>query len=366
MTVYKRTPTSAWVYDYWHHGVRHTGATGAATKREAKAYETRHREAARGETSSGGTLRITLGAALALYVEQHDMGASTRASYASRARCLALTVDVALAAHEVTTAVILRAAGAWTQAGAGGNTQRAYLKLMRAALAYARRRGYRVARDVEWPAPRTERKTRHLSEAEQAALVLALRPAARWRPGVLPHVWRAWVDQSDLVVALLDTGCRHGEVVALPWSAVKLGEKLIVVQRWKTQRTDTVAMTRRVAAVLARRRLEDPEGLWVFAGAQWGAGGHRGYSTRGIHAVMDACGFNPPSRVAVEGRATVHSLRHTFASRLVARHGLAFVRDRLGHSNVQQTERYAHLDRARGALEAAATLDAMESIHEQA
>jgi len=61
---------------------------------------------------------------------------------------------------------------------------------------------------------------------------------------------------------------------------------------------------------------------------------------------MTAVGLNTPDTVAKYGRATVHSLRHTFASWLIQNGaGIEEVADALGHASLNMTRRYAHLSK---------------------
>ena len=73
-------------------------------------------------------------------------------------------------------------------------------------------------------------------------------------------------------------------------------------------------------------------------------------SSRSIHRAMEACGLNTPEKVAEMGRATIHSLRHTFASLLLQNGAsLADIQSALGHSTLAMTMRYAHLLQAESA-----------------
>jgi hypothetical protein len=64
-----------------------------------------------------------------------------------------------------------------------------------------------------------------------------------------------------------------------------------------------------------------------------------------IKKAIDKAGLNDPHVVKDKGgKVTIHTLRHTFASRLVqAGVSLAKVSKLLGHSSVTTTEIYAHL-----------------------
>jgi site-specific recombinase XerD len=66
-----------------------------------------------------------------------------------------------------------------------------------------------------------------------------------------------------------------------------------------------------------------------------------------IPEAMDRAGLNAPEIVREHGRATIHSLRHTYASWLLAGGAdLADVQGALGHTTLAMTRRYAHLSKA--------------------
>ena len=76
----------------------------------------------------------------------------------------------------------------------------------------------------------------------------------------------------------------------------------------------------------------------------------------------DRAGLNEPHKVERFGRATVHSLRDTFASRLI-QNGLdiAKVSKLLGHATLLQTQKYSHLIPSEDAAVAASILDDLVS-----
>lgn len=119
--------------------------------------------------------------------------------------------------------------------------------------------------------------------------------------------------------------------------------------------------------------------LWAICGLAVGMGVVTGYGPSGktsgcyagkadvavawqrgsgaIARAFERSGVNAPHKVERDGKATVHSLRHTFASWCLQK-GLSLpeVQELLGHSDMSMTRRYAHLatgvtvERAKGVL----------------
>lgn len=82
---------------------------------------------------------------------------------------------------------------------------------------------------------------------------------------------------------------------------------------------------------------------------------------RALQRAMDRAGLNSPHMVKRHGKATPHTLRHTYASKLVQRGmSLYAVQHMLGHASPTTTKRYAALAPDMVADEAAALLDGIE------
>ena len=106
-------------------------------------------------------------------------------------------------------------------------------------------------------------------------------------------------------------------------------------------------MTSRVREVL-QRRSEEKQTAYLFTNEK--GNGPRNHATNGIKKAMKRAGIK---------EFTIHDFRHTCASRLI-QNGLSLyeVASILGHTDVQTTQRYAHLEcrdvsqRARDIVEA--------------
>jgi len=225
------------------------------------------------------------------------------------------------------------------------------LQTLRAAIHLARDLGYHVNLHINWPTKdlKTKRgRLRFLTKEEELRLLAELDPNRGGR-GLAPVEERQpnqlsqMQDNYDFVIALLDTGMRYDEMAKLPWSAVDSRTGIIRIYRNKVDLADTFHMTDRLKEVMSRRfSKRQPQARYVFESQN---GGPRGYTVQGIRKAIDRAGLNDLD-VAKEkgGKVTIHTLRHTFASRLVqAGVSLVKVSKLLGHSSVTTTEIYAHL-----------------------
>lgn len=147
---------------------------------------------------------------------------------------------------------------------------------------------------------------------------------------------RLRADWGEFSVFLVETGCRVGEAVGLRWEEV--GEGSVHLRRTKGAKARRIPLTKRALAALASR-------------PRTGAGPWSEVSTsawnKAFARARDGAGL--------DREVVPHALRHTCASRLLAKGvALATVKEWLGHASITTTMRYAHLEA--GALDAAARL----------
>ncbi|MFL5090523.1 MAG: site-specific tyrosine recombinase XerD [Xanthobacteraceae bacterium] len=148
-----------------------------------------------------------------------------------------------------------------------------------------------------------------------------------------------------LLEVLYATGLRVSELVALPASAARRSERMLIV-RGKGDRERMVplndaakrAMTdyRAVLSEAARG-----ESKWLFP--SFGASGHitRQHFARELKELAAATGLRP-------SRVSPHVLRHAFASHLLQNGAdLRSVQTLLGHADISTTQIYTHVSRAR-------------------
>lgn len=146
----------------------------------------------------------------------------------------------------------------------------------------------------------------------------------------------------EMMVFALNTGLRVGELRALHWEDVDLLSGVITVRRAasrhiigtpKSNRYRTVPLNTSAVAILNSLLNKGVRSGLVFTQTDELLSYHT--ATKHLHRAAKAAGVSVFSW---------HTLRHTFASRLVQRGaGMRAIQSLLGHSTVVMTERYAHL-----------------------
>ncbi len=186
---------------------------------------------------------------------------------------------------------------------------------------------------------REKRLPTTLSEAEVDRLLEAARSTGRTEPDRLRH--------TCLLELLYATGMRVSELVTLPVSAAR-GNPHVLLIRGKGGRERLVPLTPPARAALA---------TWVSTrDARMGKAGTEGVATRFLFPSHGRAGHLTRHRFYVlikeiavaagvsPGKVTPHTLRHAFATHLLA-HGadLRAIQTLLGHADVSTTEIYTHV-----------------------
>jgi integrase len=155
---------------------------------------------------------------------------------------------------------------------------------------------------------------------------------------LLEALARRSVRLYEMSLISLNCGLRAGEIHALKWADLDLQRGTVSVLDGKGWNR-VVPMPRAVIEMLSAKDRTSPDDL-IFPSRK---GNQKVWVSRTFARVVNELGFN-------EGisdrrhRVSFHTLRHTYASWLVERGvDLYMVKELLGHSTVQLTERYAHL-----------------------
>lgn len=150
----------------------------------------------------------------------------------------------------------------------------------------------------------------------------------------------------DLAVLLLDTGVRLGEGLTLTWDSIDFEHNVIHVWRSKTDTDSMISMTNRLRAVLQKRNRFTN---YVFEGRKI-----EGKDPQPLSNVV-------PIRKAIKKinpEMTIHTCRHTFATRLVMNGVTLYeVSKLLGHTDLKTSQRYSHLEHIESSMKAADVLN---------
>jgi len=207
------------------------------------------------------------------------------------------------------------------------------------AIRYAKKLGYQVS-DFELPTIKLPKgRLRYLSNEEEQRLLAEIDPY-RHVEGMPafnqrnPLVKQQMIDLYHLIIVLLDTGARHGEICQLEWGNINLEKRTIALWRPKVQNESVIYMTDRVVEIL-NERYRKRTTKYLFTNKQ-------GLARKTLtHVIQRAF-----RRAGLEG-CSAHTLRHTHATRLI-QNGLNLyeVKEILGHSDIKTTMRYAHIEQA--------------------
>ncbi len=145
-----------------------------------------------------------------------------------------------------------------------------------------------------------------------------------------------------LLEVVYATGLRVSELVALPASAARREQHMLVV-RGKGGKERLVPLNKEAKRAMAEYldlRAEagrDSQSKWLFP--SFGEQGHltRQHFARELKAIGQACGIQP-------ARLSPHVLRHAFASHLLHNGAdLRVVQSLLGHADISTTQIYTHV-----------------------
>lgn len=143
----------------------------------------------------------------------------------------------------------------------------------------------------------------------------------------------------NMALLSLHTGLRMGEITGLKWCHVDTERGIIRIMNPKGGEGRAVYMTEKIKAVFDAMQHEEPESF-VFTRTD---GGQLKEMPRIFFEVVAELGFNNGITDARQ-KVVAHTLRHTFASwHVMAGTDIYTLKELLGHSVIQMTERYSHL-----------------------
>lgn len=347
MGVFKRSTSKYWYYEFQFEGERYRGSTKQTNKRAALEFERQTLEDLKGRKLKGYTGVMTLGAVVDLYEAKHLPTTRSAKAINPQIKAVRELLPLDKPIHEVTQDDVMGMFNTLIDRGMAEYTASLYVTRLRAIIGWMGEHNQRIAMPVigKWPKGKRRKRERVLSVSEEHRLLEVLDPD-RAAPGMNPVMRRNMVDAYDVAIMLIDTGARISEAVSATWSSIDWANETIELYRIKTDSLSTVPLSPRLIEVLERRREFTEGSAYVFPSVSNNPRAtlpHMSTDSQQLGMAFDRAGLNEPHMVQRYGRATVHTLRHTFITRL-AEKGIDpwTLKDVAGHGNLQTTLGYVH------------------------
>jgi integrase len=321
MSVYKRGDKAVFYMNFTVDGVRVTRSTGKFTKKEAKLVEAVEKK----RMMEDGALsprekaaRMLLSTAIQkTYDERWKDNKDGLKSMRLAERAMELIGDIPIS--KVDDDVIKLLVKMLEGSGIKGATVNRYLATIKTLLRHHRQPWEHIKLKKE-----SKGRIRVLTREEEATVVSLLRN--------MNHNSRRchFPEVADLVEVLVDTGCRLSEVLDLRYDDINFEANLITIWINKGDKPRSIPMTVRVGTILQTRRINEASKPFTIG---------RDQAENAWTWVRKTMGLSGDTEFVI------HALRHTNATRLIDKGiDLYTVKEWLGHSTIQVTERYAHLN----------------------
>ena len=138
-----------------------------------------------------------------------------------------------------------------------------------------------------------------------------------------------------VIMLIYDTGMRISEAISVKLNDIDADRRLIHVRAGKGKKDRIVPLSERLYSCIQEYIKTYLPGEYLFEGTS----GHH-YSARSVQQVFRRA----LARTGIKKHATVHSLRHSFATHLLEKGtDLRIIQELLGHANLKTTEIYTHV-----------------------
>ncbi len=336
MSVLKRGNSKYWYIQFQLNGRTYIRSSRTMNKKAAEQMETDWKSKLHAQQFLGVKDRISIRQAIEQYFES-KRGTPYHLPLMATGKSVLRLLPVSKPLDELNAHDLERYKRDRIAEGVTPQTIKHGLNLIRGTWKFARKLGYQT-NDLEFPEIKMSKTPlRYLNDDEEKRFLANLDPKREGK-GFRPYperdaeTKRCLQDAYDLVILLLDTGARYGEIANIEWSRINLEDRSINLWRPKVQNETVLYMTDRVYDVLSRRN-QTQASPYVFQNRK---GGPRGYVAQSIRKALRKAGLRD---------CRIHTFRHTHASRLI-QNGMSVyeVREVLGHTDIKTTMRYAHLE----------------------
>jgi len=336
MSVIKRDNSKHWYIQFQLNQKTYIKSSRTTDKRVAEQMEREWRRKLHAQDFLGEREPITIFNAMNLYLDSKK-GTPGYSTLRYHMKIVNRLMNTHRYLHDLASEDLEKFKSTRQMEGKSPQTIKHHFNLIRGSVKHANRMGYKTPELSYLVIKLPKYKLRYLSQEEEKRLLEELNPhreGSGLKPYEIrqPQVKRFMHDAYDLVVMLLDTGARYTEIADMEWKQINLDNRTIHLWRPKVQNQSILFMTDRVYRILSRR-CNHKSSPYVFTNQK---GEKRGYSSVCIRKAFRRAGL---------GDCTIHTLRHTLASRLI-QNGMSIyeVKEILGHADIKTTMRYAHLE----------------------
>lgn len=320
MSVYKRGDKAVFYMNFTINGVRVFKSTGCYTKKEAKQVEANEKQKLIDDaaiTPQERNARMLLSDAIDIVYDARWK--HTKDSHRSLSRAKNILKHIGnIALIDVNSATVTKLVNALEKLNSRTGTINRYLAALKTIMNHHEQPIRQIKLRKEGKG-----RIRVVSRDEEINAVDLLRNTCHGKRRYF------YPDVADLVEVLVDTGMRLSEMLNIEYNDINFDTNLLSIWINKGDRPRSIPMTTRVRRILQVRKSSNAARPFTL---------HPYQAENAWRWVRKEMGLFS------ETEFILHALRHTCASRLVNKGiDLYVVRDWLGHSSIQVTERYAHL-----------------------
>jgi len=141
---------------------------------------------------------------------------------------------------------------------------------------------------------------------------------------------------KTIIMMIYGCGLRISEVVKLKWSDIDRNRKMLRIEQAKGRKDRYVILTDNLLELLTRYYNGYRSRHFIFEGQK----GNVPYSPRSIQSIFRVA----KKKAGITKKATVHTLRHSFAAHLLDQGtDIRYIQELLGHKNLSTTQIYTHI-----------------------
>ena len=142
---------------------------------------------------------------------------------------------------------------------------------------------------------------------------------------------------KSILMTIYSAGLRLGELLSLRIKDVDFDRNLLVVKKGKGNKDRHTVLSKSLKSILNQYLQQYHPKDYLFEGQNGGK-----YSASSVQAVMRKAVNN----AGIKKHATVHTLRHSFATHLLENGtDIRFIQELLGHKRLETTQIYTHISK---------------------